>query len=160
MKYQSLAGFAGIGLVAAMALPGFTCGPVRRPEAQAVVGSMNRAQQAFYLEKNKFSGSIDALGLGMKSSTEQYNYSIQTATNAVFSYGIARSQRVGPSYVGGVFAVPATQIDKKAAKGEMTTISILCRASYGSKSRPTAPTYRDGTLACGTGTSEVYRSAQ
>lgn len=45
-------------------------------EARQYVGSMNRAQQAFYLEHEYFSSDLSDLDLGIDSETENYNYTI------------------------------------------------------------------------------------
>jgi len=125
-------------------------------EGKTYIGSMNRAQQAYYLTEQSFSSNIRDLGLGIKTETESYAYSTQITDNAAFNYGISRRDRVR-SYVGGVFVVPATDVDADAASDEITTVAILCEADIPGSIKPTAPTYQKGELACGEGTINLSR---
>lgn len=47
----------------------------KQSEAKTYVGSLNRGQQAFYLEHNKFAQDFTELGLGITEETENYSYS-------------------------------------------------------------------------------------
>lgn len=123
-------------------------------EAKQYVGAINRAQQAYFIENNAFANDIEKLGLGIKTETVNYTYSTQATDNAAFNYGISRQVAL-KSWVGGVFAVPATDVNPTAAKGEMTTVVILCQANSPGTNKPTAPTYQDGILTCSDGTSEL-----
>jgi type IV pilus assembly protein PilA len=70
-----------IGILAAIALPSFLnqANKARQSEAKNYVGSLNRAQQAYYLEKAQFSATIDRLGLGISTTTDNYFYTLSTA---------------------------------------------------------------------------------
>lgn len=48
-------------------------------EAKTYVGSMLRAEQAFYLENGVYTTSIPELGLGLPSDTYNYRYSISSS---------------------------------------------------------------------------------
>jgi prepilin-type N-terminal cleavage/methylation domain-containing protein len=65
-----------IGILAAIALPSFLnqANKARQSEAQTYVGSLNRGQQAYYLEKSEFAGSIPDLGVGVPTETGYYDY--------------------------------------------------------------------------------------
>lgn len=65
-----------IGILAAIALPSFLnqANKARQSEAQTYVGSMNRGQQAFYLEKSDFATDIATLGIGVPTQTGYYDY--------------------------------------------------------------------------------------
>ncbi len=52
-------------------------------EAKQYIGSMNRGQQAYYVEKGYFSNSIDNLALGIKKDTSSYSYRILSPMNPV-----------------------------------------------------------------------------
>ncbi|NER95446.1 MAG: general secretion pathway protein GspH [Symploca sp. SIO1B1] len=138
-------------------------------EGRNYVGAMNRGQQAYFLEQDKFSDAIPALGLGIKTETQNYTYSTRVTDKAAFNYGIARSdqytykrkyfglfykkvRRPSRSYVGGVFIIPATNVDPNAAADELTTISILCEAVAIGATKPAEPTYLDDKPICGEGT--------
>ncbi|WP_050812994.1 type IV pilin-like G/H family protein [Microcoleus vaginatus] len=61
----------GIGVISAIALPSFlnTTHRPRISEAKQYVSSMNKAQQALFIEKSAFGTSVDALGIGIKTET-------------------------------------------------------------------------------------------
>lgn len=118
-----------------------------------MVGSMNRAQQGYYLEKKKFSENFEDLGLGVQPETEHYLLSTRTTDQAAFNYVISHDQEV-PSYVGGVFSVSLNEIDPDASSSEMTTLAIICEANISGPTIPLLPTYQNGELACGEGTTD------
>ncbi|HBB36271.1 MAG TPA: general secretion pathway protein GspH [Cyanobacteria bacterium UBA8803] len=122
--------------------------------ARSYVGAMNRAQQAYFLENNIFTADIEKLGLGIKTETENYRYSSRVTQNAAFHYGVSRNQQL-QSYVGGVFLVPTTQFDGTA--DEISTVAILCVGNSPSTRQPAEPTYQNGVLACGEGTTDLSR---
>ena len=124
-------------------------------EARTYVGSMNRGQQAYYLEKQYFSSAIDGLGLGLDVSTDNYSYgstnpdtrtTLQTATENGVSEGgagantTARATRRGElgwnsySYVYGNSLnqdavrdyVGVAFIVSADANNEATTQALLC----------------------------------
>lgn len=66
-----------IGILAAIALPSFLnqANKARQSEAQTYVGSMNRAQQAYYLENREFADALGPLELGI-GDTDNYAYAI------------------------------------------------------------------------------------
>lgn len=58
-------------------LTGCSVIPVTREnEAGNLVGAIVRSQQAYYLENQRFSRSIDALDLGLPEETDRYIYAI------------------------------------------------------------------------------------
>ena len=146
----------GIGVIGAIALPSFLvsggggCMP-KTGEARQYVSSMNHAQKALFIEKSAFATSFDALGLGLKTETTNFKYSIRATKKAAFNYAVSKQKDL-KSYVGGVFLVPAKNFDTNAAKEERTTTSILCEADSPGTIKPVEPTYKDGKIACGKGT--------
>ncbi|MEG4117708.1 type IV pilin-like G/H family protein [Microcoleus sp. N9_B4] len=145
----------GIGVMGAIALPSFlnTSHSCRIPEAKQYVSSMNKGQQAYFAEKNAFSSSVYALGLGIKTETTHFKYSIRATKKAALNYGVAKEKEL-KSYVGGVFLVPAKNFEPNAAKEERTTTSILCEADFSGTIKPAEPTYKNGKIACGQGTTK------
>lgn len=145
------------GTLGFIALPSFlNCADkAKQAEGKTYVGSMNRAQQANFEEKKAFANSVEATGVGIKSQTMNYNYSIQTTKAASFQYGIPRKDTL-KSYVGGVFVIPATT----TKKSEMTTASILCEALKPGLTTPIAPTLIKNVPTCGTDTKEKGRISQ
>ena len=67
-----------IGILSAIALPSFLnqANKARESEAKQYAGSMNRAQQANYLERTTFTTDFGELGLGISSQTTNYVYSM------------------------------------------------------------------------------------
>jgi hypothetical protein len=149
----------GIGLIGAIALPSFLvsggggCGGYKSKtgEARQYVSLANRAQEALFIEKSAFATSVDALGLGIKTETTNFKYSIRATKKAAFNYAVAKEKNL-QSYVGGVFLVPAKNFEPNAAKEKITTTSILCEADSPGTIKPAEPTYEKGKIACGKGT--------
>ncbi|RUR73463.1 pili assembly chaperone [Chlorogloeopsis fritschii PCC 6912] len=121
-----------IGILSAIALPSFLnqANKAKQSEAKTYVGSMNRAQQAYYLENNAFAAQADfgKLGLGIATQTTNYIYTIAdggTTNPSLVTNQAATVVGNAPlkTYVGGVSV--ATQ----AATSEATTIAILCEAN-------------------------------
>ena len=108
-------------ILTAIALPSFLnmANKSKQSEAKQYVSSMNKGQQAYFAENSDFAISIDALGLGMKTETTNYKYSLHSTKQAAFNYGVSK-QKTEKSYVGAVFLVPAKD-------GRYTT-SILCES--------------------------------
>jgi prepilin-type N-terminal cleavage/methylation domain-containing protein len=71
-----------IGILSAIALPSFLnqANKAKQSEAKQYIASLNKGQQAFFVENNAFTAEVAALGLGIKTSTQNYTYSIGTST--------------------------------------------------------------------------------
>jgi len=115
-----------IGILSAIALPSFLnqANKAKQAEAQTYVGSINRGQQAYYLEKSMF-GGLANLELGI-SNTANYNYSsVATGTglNAVATT-TAGPKGVLKGYAGKVWLATATD-------GTATTLALLCEGTAG-----------------------------
>ncbi len=118
-----------IGILSAIALPSFLnqANKAKQSEAKTVVGSMNRAQQAYYMESGEFAGSSDFgnLGLGVATQTDNYLYSIKT-TSASSGTGVSNQAQPQKgaikAYIGGV------SLGTIAATSEATTLASLCEA--------------------------------
>lgn len=69
-----------IGILAAIALPSFLnqSQKARFAEAKSYVGTMSRLQQAYYMEKNKFTDDITRLGLSATTASGSYAYIVVT----------------------------------------------------------------------------------
>ena len=94
-----------IGILSAIALPSFLnqATKARQSEAKNYIGSINRAQQAYYLENNNaFTTSVVVLALGIKTQTENYKYEITAAkTTGSFVTNKARATKKAlKSYAG------------------------------------------------------------
>ncbi len=121
-----------IGILSAIALPSFLnqANKAKESEAKQYVGSLNRSQQAYYLEKQDFIGAtadIGKLGLGIATNTQNYSYvlSAPAASNNTNVGNLAQpakgAQATVRAYVGGV------QVGTVAATSEATTLAVLCQ---------------------------------
>ena len=123
-----------IGILAAIALPSFLnqANKAKQSEAKTYVGSMNRGQQAFYLENDEFSSNIGDLGLGIKTQTSNYKYVIDPPVAApagitnraqpIDKDGNLNAEASIKAYIGGV------NIATVQATSEATTLAVLCEA--------------------------------
>jgi len=125
----------------------------KQSEAKQYVSLMNRAQQAYFEEKSAFATSVDALGLGIKTETTNYKYSVSTTKQAAFNYGVSKNEKI-LSYVGGVFVI---RVKQNNAQNEIRTESILCSAHKPGTIPPLFPRLQNSKLVCETGTTEVIK---
>ena len=151
-----LYGILGIGGVLIFLPSLLSCGVYKGKQAEAKqnIGAMNRAQQAYFLDNKTFANSVVDTGVGIKTQTVNYNYSVRATKTAAFHYGIAR-HKTEKSYIGGVFAVPAINVNPTANKTEMTTVGIVCEALTPGSTTPTAPTLVKGVPTCGSNTRDL-----
>ncbi len=118
-----------IGILAAIALPAFLnqANKAKQSEAKTYVGSMNRGQQAYYLEKNEFvtqASDFGKLGLGVATETGNYQYTVggaSTSPAGITNRGIVlKADAPLKAYAGGV------NVATISATSEATTLAILC----------------------------------
>ncbi|MBW4418414.1 MAG: type IV pilin-like G/H family protein [Myxacorys californica WJT36-NPBG1] len=128
-----------IGILSAIALPAFLnqANKAKQSEAKTTVGSMNRAQQALYMEKGAFASSsaedFGKLGLGVATETTNYKYTISgggksgAGTSATVATLVTNQAQpitnAIKAYVGGV------QQGSISATSEATTLVRLCEAT-------------------------------
>jgi type IV pilus assembly protein PilA len=133
-----------IGVLAAIALPNLLgqVGKAREAEAKTALGAMNRAQQAYHLEGNKFFGESSSAAndfaetqaaLGVVPGTEFYEYGNLTAAGGDASNGkllaIAtnpdnngnRDFAAGVNYNAGAFKTALCVATSKATGATRTT---------------------------------------
>ncbi len=158
-----------IGILAAIALPSFLnqAQKARQSEAKTYTGSMNRSQQAFYLEKQTFSSSIGLLGLGINTQTDNYKYGIDVDTEIavntapankanntfVNNYGVQRATTL-KGYAG------TTWVGRTQAGDEANTLAILCEnqqtgTNANNVSGKEVTNTTTSTLTCATGMDSV-----
>ncbi|MGV0024344.1 type IV pilin-like G/H family protein [Phormidesmis priestleyi] len=125
-----------IGILSAIALPSFLnqANKAKQSEAKQYVGTLNRTQQAYFLENSQFATNITALAKPVKNDTKNYRYGDNDAglftlnnkglTNEnVIIYGTAKKAALR-AYAG---QVGIGQVDQ--ATSEATTLSILCESN-------------------------------
>jgi len=124
-----------IGILSAIALPSFLnqANKAKQSEAKQYSGSMNRAQQAYYLEFSGFADNIGSLGLGIPTESTNYRYTITENESATGVTNEAISLKAAlKSYVGGV------QLGTVVETSEATTLAILCEKDTASDESNTA----------------------
>ncbi len=148
--WLALLGIIGIGFMFLLVSPLIMVNPskAKQSEAKQHIGSMNRAQQNYFLEKSNFTNNIGELGLGISTETTNYNYSTSATILSSINYGVSRQSDL-KSYVGGVFLGDAEET------GELTTFAILCETKDKGTNRPPAPIVEDGRLQCAPGTESL-----
>jgi hypothetical protein len=66
----------------------------RQPEGLTYVGSMNRTQQAYYLEKNTFAKNLKELAAGIPEETTIYSYKIVKTPHGVLNFGTYKNNQL------------------------------------------------------------------
>ncbi|MCW5314648.1 prepilin-type N-terminal cleavage/methylation domain-containing protein [Nostoc sp. KVJ3] len=117
-----------IGILSAIALPSFLnqANKAKQSEAKTYTGSMNRAQQAYYLEQNTFTTSIGALGLGIATQTINYTYTAVSGGDASSINNratVINASAPLKAYVG------AVEVTTQQATSEATTVAVLCESN-------------------------------
>ncbi|OKH39543.1 hypothetical protein FACHB389_07925 [Nostoc calcicola FACHB-389] len=103
-------------------------------EAKVAIGSINRAQHAYYLENKKFA-TIGRLGIDVKPETDNYSYQIVTPGKEIqtlISTAAAKKPEL-KSYTGVVFL--------RKVKGEMLIIPGICETDQPSIKPPGFPRF-------------------
>lgn len=117
----------------------------RQLEGRNNIGAFSRAQQAYFMEQNRFSSNLDDLGVGIKSETENYSYSINLI-GASGVQGIAIPRKNGlRSVTSGIFVI------KDDTNNEATTSFALCESEQPSKSPPPPPQLIGKEIQCPSG---------
>lgn len=123
-------------------------------QAKQTIGSMNRAQQAYYLENSKFGTTIESLGVGIKPETEQYRYQIipqGDGTKSVIMTATAKNPEL-KSYTGAVFVV-------KSTTGENLQLTQICVTDQPSSTpaMPLAPSDASQKIQCSAGSTPLTK---
>jgi type II secretion system protein G len=138
-----------IGILSAIALPSFLnqANKAKQSEAKQNLSAINKGQQAFFAENTKFATEVPALGLGIKTLTNNYKYEVSPTTNADPNTGGVTSAATpqGASikgYAGAVYFIPA-------GEGQGTS-SILCEEKEAKAQIPSVIAPSGNTTACNT----------
>ena len=111
-------------------------------EAKTYVGSMTRAQQAFYLENNSFSDDMESLGLGITTEIEHFKYEISSREDDMTIMTATAVDENLSSFTGAVFVIPNDD-------GYASTEAIVCQSKKASNQPPANPTVSaNGDLSC------------
>jgi hypothetical protein len=105
----------------------------QQAEGKTYIGAMNRAQQAYHLENDKFATKIEDLGVSIKPETENYRYRIVpqgNSTQSVMMTAHAKRPELR-SYTGVVFLLKHNN--------ETLTIAAICETDQPSSTPPAMP---------------------
>jgi len=105
----------------------------REAEGKQIIGRMNRAQQAFYLENEKFGTTIEELGIGIEPEDENYRYQVVPQGDQTQSV-MMTAQAKGPelrSYTGAAFVLKGGD--------EGVTFAWICETDAPSATPPAMP---------------------
>ncbi|NEO84095.1 MAG: prepilin-type N-terminal cleavage/methylation domain-containing protein [Spirulina sp. SIO3F2] len=127
-----------IGILAAIALPSLLgqANKAKQSEARNNVGALVRGQQSFALEASRFTTDIVTLGLGIQTSTTNYNYIMRGNVgtgdaaadryDAVAVYGVPKNVAL-KGYVG--VAATGFSDPNNPAASEVTTVTVVCESN-------------------------------
>jgi hypothetical protein len=125
----------------------YTARDAYHSEAKTYMGTLNRGQQAFFLENEEFASSIDDLGIGISEETERYIYSVSSEENRAIATAVAKKRGL-KSYIGAVYVYDNGDYE--------TTQSIVCESNRNMKRSPSTPTMASsGDLTCGSDSSNL-----
>jgi hypothetical protein len=155
-RYECLLFLIYVGVIGVLASHSFINEKIQEipSEPKQYLSSMNREQKAYFAKKNTLANSVEALGTGIQTETQNYKYSVRAIKQAAFNYGVSKHPK-STSYVGGVFVVLAKEVEPNAAKHELKAIAILCKADSPGSIQLAEPTYQNGKTVCGRGTTAV-----
>lgn len=140
-----------IGILSAIALPSFLsqANKAKQTEGKQYASSINKAQQAYYAENNGFTNQMTSLGIGLKTSTNNYTYTLSLIGTT--GADVAANSTPGgalKAYSGTVGLVPSGE-----AKG---TQSVLCESTTAGATAAVG-TANGTTVECGTGMTAVTK---
>lgn len=133
----------------------------RQSEGKTYTVTMNRAQQAHFLERASWSKNIQGLETGMASENENYRYSIKIdpaiATLKTKPYpgiainlGIAKQADL-KSYVGIVY------LQHSPSFNDITSYAILCESNQPTMKTPSPPRWNGKEMICPEGYTAINR---
>ncbi|HEY9614441.1 type IV pilin-like G/H family protein [Allocoleopsis sp.] len=116
-----------IGILAAIALPSLLAqvNKAKQAEAKNNIGAVNRAQQAYYLEYQEFTTDLTQLGVGIKTQTTNFFYTIQMANDIINNKAYAVTNKKGLKSYSGVVGT----IIGNSTTGEALTVAFACESN-------------------------------
>jgi type IV pilus assembly protein PilA len=147
-----------IGILAAIALPSLLAqsNKARQSEARNNTGVLNRAQQAFFLEKQGFTSSLADLGIGIAQQSANYKYEIFLGGTTASDFVAANvstpvSTGILKAYAGIVYV---TTIQAQGSAAQSATQAKTCEGKDGATAAITvAPPSTQAGSASVTGSS-------
>lgn len=142
-----------IGILSAIALPSFLnqANKAKQSEAKTYVGALNKGQQAYYTEKSSFGTNVGSLGVGINTTTVNYEYSSNGTNGATFadSKAVSKAKSNVAALRGYAGYVGLTQ---DSTTSDVTSVAILCESQSPGTTAPSDPT---NATACASGQNQV-----
>jgi prepilin-type N-terminal cleavage/methylation domain-containing protein len=118
-----------IGILSAIALPSFLnqANKAKQTEAKQYISSYNKGQQAYYAEQGSFItdiANVGLLGLGVKTSTQNYTYAMGGGTVGGNSAATTFNSSTGAGLKGYAGVVYLTLADNA-----LTSQTVLCQST-------------------------------
>jgi len=148
-----------IGILSSIALPSFLsqANKAKEAEAKQFIGASNRAQQAYYLERSQFAMDFPSLGIGIKTSTNNFTYAVDLSAGSPAA--IIRNVSYPRNAVTLRAHTGAVEVDN-VNTGVFTAIAILCQSQRPSSGNPAGvtPSAATGSLSqCNTGWEDLNK---
>ncbi len=117
-----------ISILAAIALPAFLsqANKAKQSEAKTYIGSLNKGQQAYYVEKSAFTGAVVDLGVGIRTQTNNYTYITTPINTGIDATAFSESQLVQSSSSLKAYA-GLVSLQVSGASSDITSVSVLCQ---------------------------------
>lgn len=144
------------GILAAIAVPSLLsqANKAKQVEAKVTLGTLTRAQQAYFAENSKFADDIDTLGIGIVPETASYRYTISTPSDPNSSYAVQSAISRQPALK--AYTSMAGLIGAGTDNNHLQTIT--CEANSPNMAAVPTPDYNATTgITCAVGTRDVSK---
>jgi len=125
-------------------------GPIiraKQDEGKSTISSLNKAQQAYYLENSRFASNFGQLGVGISAETGNYSYKVAVVnTRSARSTASGKDTRIR-SYTGAVFVI--------GSGNNATTIAGICESNRASRTPPLMPRLVRNNIQCPAGSTKL-----
>jgi len=113
-------------------------------EAKNYVGAIQRSQQAFRIEQDRFAKSVEELEIGIPLETDNYSYKFYNPSNQLTYFTAQAKTTTLRNFLSGVAVKPNGQ-----------TSASSCQSLEPSSTPPTEPIFDGETLQCPEGYEEM-----
>lgn len=144
------------GILAAIAVPSLMsqANKAKQVEAKVTLGTLTRAQQAYFTENSKFADDIDTLGIGVSPETANYRYTISTTSDPDSSYAVQKAISRKPSLK--AYTSMAGLVGAGTDNNHLQTIT--CEANAPNMADVPTPEYNASVgISCADGTHDVSK---
>ncbi|XHX79362.1 MAG: type IV pilin protein [Stenomitos frigidus ULC029] len=138
------------GILTAIALPSFLnqASKAKQVEAKMYLGTLNRAQQSYMLERAQFADSMTQLGVAVPNSLN-YSYSIHLDDDSQYAVHDAESLNVSLRPYVGVAAIA------QSSTGDARVATVLCESKTPQQGEAEQPVINATSVDCATTTEPV-----